>query len=273
MKIKVLTEDTSCSTVFRNEHGFSLYIETNDKKVLFDTGASDLFLENAEKLGVDIEDVDYAVISHGHYDHGGGLSAFLRKNQKAMVFVNQEAFGRHYSKRNEKLTDIGLNQELMNSERIVLINEIFQISEGLLLFSRVAGNDFISSCNQSLFAVKDGIISPDRFEHEQNLIITEGTKTVLIAGCAHRGIANILKSAVYLTYKQPEYVLGGFHLYNYGARISEDPAIVVQIGEFLKETGSMFYTGHCTGPDAYRILKQVMGDKIAYLSAGSEIEI
>lgn len=77
MLIKVLIENTAISKDFGCEHGLSLYIETGDRKILFDVGASELFLENAKKLGVDVSDVDYLVISHGHYDHGGGLRAFL----------------------------------------------------------------------------------------------------------------------------------------------------------------------------------------------------
>jgi len=80
MIIKTLVENTALSKNFGSEHGLSLYIEANSHKILFDVGASELFLENAKKLNVDISEVDYLIISHGHYDHGGGLRAFLREN-------------------------------------------------------------------------------------------------------------------------------------------------------------------------------------------------
>ena len=85
MIIKTLVENTSISKDFGNEHGLSLYIETNALKILFDVGASKLFLKSAEKLGVNITDVDFLVISHGHYDHGGGLKNFFKENTKAEV--------------------------------------------------------------------------------------------------------------------------------------------------------------------------------------------
>ena len=81
MIIKTLVENTSISKDFGNEHGLSLYIETNALKILFDVGASELFLKNAEKLGVNITDVDFLVISHGHYDHGGGLKTFFKERK------------------------------------------------------------------------------------------------------------------------------------------------------------------------------------------------
>ncbi len=89
MLIKTLVENTSLSKDFGSEHGLSLYIETQNHKILFDVGASDLFLQNAKKLDVNIADVDFLAISHGHYDHGGGLKTFLEENTKAEVFLRK----------------------------------------------------------------------------------------------------------------------------------------------------------------------------------------
>ena len=109
MIIKTLVENTSISKDFGNEHGLSLYIETNALKILFDVGASKLFLKNAEKLGVNITDVDFLVI----YDHGGGLKNFFKENTKAEVYLHHLAFEKHYAIRpNDKLDFIGLDDEL-----------------------------------------------------------------------------------------------------------------------------------------------------------------
>lgn len=273
MKIIVLAEDTSCNPDYQSEHGLCLYIETQGSRILFDTGASDLFLENANKLGVKIKDIDLAVISHGHYDHGGGLKAFLDGNDKAKVYVNNGAFENYYSKRSEEVTYIGLDKSLQSDSRIVLTDEFFQIGRNLLLFSNVNGKECLSQCNNSLFAERRNTIIEDEFEHEQNLLISEDDKLVLIAGCAHRGIINIIKSSAFLKCRLPDFVIGGFHLYNYSEGISEDPSAVSRIGEFLKGTGSMFYTGHCTGIESFHTLKKILGNQIQYLSTGSVVEI
>lgn len=273
MRIHVLVENTSLSPSMKGEHGLSLSIEIRGKKLLFDTGASGLFLKNAGKMGIDIKEMDLAVISHGHYDHGGGLGRFLKENIKAKVYIHKKAFEGHYAKRPDQTADVGIDKSLKNHSRIVLTEGVFPIDDNLLLFSEIAGHEFSSSCNRYLFAEHPSGLVQDDFEHEQDLIVTEEEKTILIAGCAHRGIVNIYNSAVCLTGKKPDVVIGGFHLFNHGEGKSEDPDVVRRIGEFLKSTGSKYYTGHCTGAEAYHLLKTVMGDQIQYFAAGSVVDI
>jgi 7,8-dihydropterin-6-yl-methyl-4-(beta-D-ribofuranosyl)aminobenzene 5'-phosphate synthase len=274
MIIKTLMEDTSTNLNCKSEHGFSLYIETQNHKILFDTGASDLFLKNAEVLGVDIEAIDIAFISHGHYDHGGGLGTFLRKNSKAKVYIHHKAFDKHYSQRlNGNIEDIGINPSIRDNKRIVFTKEDLIIDDELELFAGVTGREFFSSCNNTLFMEsRDGLVN-DTFEHEQNLIINENGILILIAGCAHNGIINILNHFKELKGTLPKYVFGGFHLFNYGANKSEAPDMVSAIGEFLSKTETRYYTGHCTGLEAFTKLKGTMKDQVQYLAAGNVVEI
>ena len=116
MKITVLTENTSVSPDIGAEHGLSLYIETDNSKILFDMGQTELFAANASKLGVNLTSVDVAVLSHGHYDHGGGLKKFLEINPKASVYLHKRAFEPHYNG-TEKY--IGLDVSLQSSERLI----------------------------------------------------------------------------------------------------------------------------------------------------------
>ena len=116
------------------EHGVSLYIETgNGLKVLFDTGQSDLFARNAARLGIDLREVDLAVISHGHYDHGGGLNEFLRINTKAPVYIRESALGEHYSIRSSGVTDIGL--KINDLSRLIFTKDIEILPDGITLFT------------------------------------------------------------------------------------------------------------------------------------------
>jgi len=120
MIIKTLVENTALSKNFGSEHGLSLYIEANSRKILFDVGASELFLENAKKLNVDICEVDYLIISHGHYDHGGGLRAFLRENTKAEIFLHRLAFEKYYALRSNdepEYSELYLHQTVSLSAR------------------------------------------------------------------------------------------------------------------------------------------------------------
>ncbi len=274
MVIKTLSENTSVSKEYGCEHGLSLLIETKKHKILFDTGASDLFIDNAEKMGEDIATVDIAIISHGHYDHGGGLKAFLNANSKAKVYINHKAFDRHFARRpNGTKAYIGLDASMSPNERFIYAHDELIIDDGLKLFSNVKGRRCFPSGNGDLFMEERDSMILDDFSHEQNLIIREDGKILLVAGCAHNGIVNILGHIQIKENILPTHVIGGFHLYNRSADKFEDPAIVRRIGEYLKNTKSQYYTGHCTGIEPYGLLKKMMSDQIQYLSAGSQIII
>jgi 7,8-dihydropterin-6-yl-methyl-4-(beta-D-ribofuranosyl)aminobenzene 5'-phosphate synthase len=274
MTITVLSENTSASEALRSEHGLSLFIETDNHRLLFDTGASSLFAENAEKLGVDLASADAAVISHGHYDHGGGLPAFLRINGRAKIYLNRKAFGKYYAERpGGRYEYIGLPESLAPNARFAFCGDRCGIDGELELFSGVCGEAFVPSGNSTLFVREGDAFRPDDFAHEQNLIITFAGKTLLIAGCAHRGIINIVERFQAEKGRAPDVVIGGFHLYNHGTKTSEAPEIVDAIGGRLLDTGSRYYTCHCTGAEAYVRLKAVMGDRIGYLAAGDRLEL
>lgn len=273
MIIKALAENTSVSDQYGSEHGLSLYIETPRHKVLFDTGRGSLFLKNAEKMNVDIADVDIAVISHGHLDHGGGLRTFIEHNEKAAIYIHERGFEKHYAKRaTGNIEDIGINIGLRSNGRIVFTGDYLKIDDELELFSDVRGKKFFSLANQSMME-ENGRLVMDSFSHEQNLIVTENGKTVLFAGCAHKGIVNILDRFNEMKQKPTFMAVGGFHLYNLNTKKSEDPEIVKQIGKILRDSGTLFYTCHCTGFEAFNGLKKEMGDKILYLSTGQTIKI
>lgn len=273
MLIKTLVENTALSDHFCSEHGLSLYIESNQHKFLFDAGASGLFLQNAEKLGVKIADVDFLVISHGHYDHGGGLGLFLQENDQAKVYLHQKAFQNYYSLRSkEDPVFIGLDGVLKECGQIVVTSDLYTIDEGISLFSNVSHKHPLPKSNQGLLKEDLGQLVEDDFAHEQNLVVEENGKILLVTGCAHNGIMNILDHFYSLKGRMPDYVIGGFHL---ASRIfgNEDPETIDGLAEYLLSTQAKFYTGHCTGLEAYERLKALMGDRIDYLSTGSVITI
>lgn len=274
MRITTLVENQAILPVLGAEHGLSLMIETGRKTILFDMGKSDLFLRNAEALGCSIASVDLAIVSHGHYDHGGGIGTFLSANDHAPVYIRSSAFQQHRSNRpNGELADIGLNPALLESGRLVFTGEQEVLDEELSLFSRVVERAHFSDGNASILMLKDGKIVPDDFVHEQNLILRQGNTNVLIAGCAHSGIVNILNRAKNILGRMPDVVIGGFHLQNPTTKQSEPEARIRAIGEILRDSGAMFYTGHCTGDEPFEQLKEMLGQRIATLHAGSIIEI
>jgi len=273
VKIVVLLENTTESSNLKCKHGLSLYAETEKHKILFDMGPDALFLKNAEVLGVNIADIDIAVISHGHVDHCGGLKYFLEKNQKAKIYIRPQALEAHYV----KILDIpfyaGIDRVLLSADRFVLTDDIHVIDGEITLFSGVTGQFSLPRSDGNLFVKRNGRMVPDDFCHEQNLIVTSGDSRILICGCAHAGIVNIIERAKTITGDNPTAVIGGFHLYEPTKKRYERDEYIDSVAAALAEIKSSYYTCHCTGEKAYEKMKARLGAHLTYLHTGAELQI
>lgn len=263
MKIVTLVENTS-NTNLKPVHGLSLYIETKQHKILFDLGPDDTFFANAKKKNIDLSAVDTVIISHGHFDHGGGLKKFLEINKTAKIYIQRSAFEPYYTKVLFVKKYIGLDTSLMKSDRFVLLDGDCRIDDELSLFTVKTRDTIQSEANASLYS-KNG---RDDFHHEQNLIINENKK-VLISGCSHKGILNILGN---VSGEQPDVCIGGFHVYNPVTKQTVSQGQLEAISEGLKAyKDTMIYTCHCTGKKAFAYFNS-MSENIKYLACGDELE-
>lgn len=260
MKLTVLTENTSCREGLIPEHGVSFYMETARHRILFDMGQSDLLIRHAAALGVDLSAVDVAILSHGHYDHGGGLAAFLQINQRATVYLNEHAFEPHYRRDG---TYIGLDPALEGHPRLQPVGEHCAIDEELELFAcnhrpRPHGTDTSGLCMADMAA--------EDFRHEQYLLLREGGRRILVSGCSHKGILNIVD------WFAPDVLIGGLHLNKYATE-GADAAPLREMAQRLAKAPTRYYTCHCTGVPQYEFLRREMGDRLSYLSCGETLEL
>ena len=263
MKLLTLTENTSCREDILPEHGLSLYLETGSRRLLFDTGQTDLFLRNASALGVNLRNVDAVVLSHGHYDHGGGIPAFLSVNDRAPVYLSTFAFGDFYHGP-EKY--IGLSPALRGNPRLLPVKTRTCLGDGLTL---IPGSELPCPhplCSYGLEVRENGVRHPDSFCHEQYLLLEEGGKTILFSGCSHRGILNIAE------YFRPDVLIGGFHFMKLDPQ-GEGRQTLEEAARVLLALPTRYYTCHCTGVPQYEFLKARMGSRLSYLSAGSSLEL
>ncbi len=262
MKITVLAENTTRRADLTPEHGLSLFIETAHHTILFDMGQTDAFLHNADILGVDLQAVDVAVLSHGHYDHGGGMAAFLKRNAVAPVYLQRRAFGRH---KNGADKYIGLDPALCGCERLRFVDEVLCLDEELTLLSC---NDRPRAYPTDPFGLtreENGVLVPDDFLHEQYLLIRKTDRTVLISGCSHKGILNIA------AWFAPDALVGGFHLSKLDPQIADDAARLDAVADTLLSHPTTYYTAHCTGTATGAYLKTRMRERLHTLSTGDVI--
>ena len=282
MKLTVLIENKTldeCNSLTA-EHGLSIFISYNEQCILFDTGATGSCIDNAEKLGLKIEDVDTVVISHHHFDHGGGLSRFLEANSKATVYMRPLS-GKQYRFRAFGVLNkyAGLDVKLFEKYpgRFVFVNESAEVKPGVCIVTRIQKTHSLPKGNRYLFAETGDNRELDDFEHELIRVIREDDGLTVFTGCSHSGISNMIDTVVKRYPGVPiKAVLGGFHLIGLpvlNTMAGSRKAVTKLAKDILNFPVDRFYTGHCTGEKAYRVLKETMGDKLQYLPTGSSIQV
>ena len=269
MKWTVLSDNRSCSTSgrlqgkndssFLTEHGLSILLATERHKILLDTGASDVFIRNADLLGIDLSTVDYVFISHGHSDHAGGLRYFLENNQKAQVIVSPDAMSRKFYSKRGNLHSITTEWPEICDDRLILIDQTCEVAEDIHAIAHIPKIHPMPKGNSNLY-VQDanGDYIHDDFRHELALYV-DG---LLFTGCAHSGLENILAACPWPVYT----VVGGFHLLD-GQETGEEIEALAQRLK-TKCPNTKFYTSHCTGDNVFEVMKGVMGEQLQSFSCG-----
>lgn len=273
IKIITLIENTQGHPECRAEHGLSFYIEMGERRILMDTGASDAFLTNAGKLDVDLGTVDTVVLSHGHYDHGGGLPAFAARYPAARIYMQKSACGSFwhtYPDREDRC--IGIRPELADLPQCVLLEGDARIGDGIALFTDIRGRRLWPEGNRELKrrvrgAYEQDTYEQDDFRHEQCLVLEAGSFHVLLSGCAHNGVLNILDRYRGLYGRWPDVLISGFHMKKDVYR-GADLADIRKTAQELKETKVLCWTGHCTGQRAFEEMKEILGDQLRAIHTG-----
>ena len=279
MRVTVLMENGTPSSRLAARHGLSLWLELADgRRVLFDMGPDEAFLANARTLGVDATTADAAVLSHGHYDHGGGLGAFLAACSDAgrdvPVYVREHAFEPHVSGTPERYHAIGLNPALAADPHVVTVGEKHDLGGGLTLFSTARRAHPVARSNaRLLMRGADGTLVPDAFAHEQSLLVEEGGRHVLVSGCSHGGILNLMDAAEELAGAPLDAVVAGFHLMDPSGGTVEDARLTRALARELAVRPACYLTCHCTGTDAFALLRDELGERVCYLHVGSRADV
>ncbi len=268
MKIVTLIENTQGTEDMLFEHGLSLYIETKKHRILADTGASGGFITNARQLGIKLEDVDTVVLSHGHYDHSGGIMPFTEINSTAEIFMQSSAANGYYHIYPDCEKYIGIDERIASLPQVRLLDGDFRIDDELEIFSGIKGRRMHPKGNKVLVCKTEDGFAQDDFRHEQCLVINEDGYRVLVSGCAHNGIINILDRYREIYGADPDAVISGFHMMKKTDYTDDDIAVIKETADELMKTDIRFYTGHCTGEYPCQLLKEIMGGQLTVIHSG-----
>ena len=260
----------------KGEWGLCLLLEAGGKKILVDTGGSSLFSENLKKLGFDIRDIDYGILSHAHYDHANGMPKFFAENSKAKFYLREGSgencyhkkplFGKFFNIR----FYIGLPRNLLKKfpDRIEFVSGDYKLFDGAYLIPHKSGDLSSIGRRENMFLrTKSGWL-PDNFSHEQSLVIETEKGLVIVNSCSHGGAVNIIRE-IKETFPQKHIygLIGGFHLFNK----SDDE--IRKVAQEIKNIGIDYVcTGHCTRERAFKIMKEELGEKIEMMRVGVKKE-
>jgi len=265
-KIVTLTENLVYGRGLQAEHGLSLYIQTPTHKLLFDTGATDVFIHNARIMHIDLSGVDYLILSHGHSDHTGGLRAFLELNSRATVVCKETLFDRKYKDDRENGVR---HSETLERSRFRFVQEKTELVPGVFLFPDIPVLDPADTHFDHFFVMRSDNRVPDTFEDEMALVLAGKDSFSILSACSHRGITNIIRRvrAAFPTQKF-RLLLGGFHIHN-----AEEEKYHVIANYLENDLPQQIAVCHCTGVDKYALFLQQFGDCVVYQYAGKEIEL
>lgn len=280
MIVKVLIENSTSDENFVAEHGLSLFIEEKGKKYLLDAGQSGVFVENAEKMDVSLAEVEFAVLSHGHYDHAGGFGTFLGMCPNKKIYAMNTAKEKYFSTSDGKLHEIGIPENVYptSAENFYFVGGNTELAKGIYLVPHsTEGLEKIGE-RSGLYKSVGTEICPDDFCHEVSLVFDTKNGLVIFNSCSHGGLLTILKEVKeYLPGKEVYAFFGGLHMK--GTKNGEEICTfseeeICALAEAVKQQGlQKIYTGHCTGKPGYELLKKYLPEHLGKLTTGAVIEI
>jgi len=272
-KITVVVENTAGGRGLLGEHGLSFWIELSGKHVLFDTGQGHVLLSNARRLGIRFDHIDAVALSHGHYDHTGGLGDVLRNSRATTVYAHPAAFEAKYARNADGIArDVGmpgLDEEMIRDmAELVLVEGPTEVCSGLYLTGPVPRTTDFEDTGGDFF--KDQTCKePDQLVDDQAAFIETQVGTVVVLGCAHAGVINTLRHVQALTDNGPIHTLiGGMHLVHAGTERMDKT-----VAELRRLDVKRLLPCHCTGMAAIARLWQEFPGRCDACHVGTVVEV
>ena len=275
LKITTLVENSLGENLaLQAAHGLSFLIEKNEKKYLFDVAQHDLAIKNARELGIDLSQLDKVIISHNHYDHGGGLKNLINTFGPQEIIVHKQFFKEKYGVDKVKMEYLGINYTeeklLSTGSKIEKVkDDITYISEDIFIAANFNRRTNFEKANDRFYIKEGGELVVDQFQDEIALGIESAQGLIILLGCSHPGVVNMIKSITEKTGTSEVYaVLGGTHL------VEGDEEQINKTIQYFKDL-EVNYVGvsHCTGDKAAEQFKSVLPARFFANNTGTSIEV
>ncbi|HGJ66004.1 TPA: MBL fold metallo-hydrolase [bacterium] len=273
MKIKTLVENTSNMSDLIAEHGLSFLIETENESLIFDTGQGNALLHNISKMNIDLMKVNKIILSHGHYDHTGGLDKAISVFMDIAIYGHPDIFTKKYSRSKDRQRYIGIpfDKDYYREMGIKwrLDSTPIQINEQIKTTGEIKRQTDYENISDNLCVINNGIYDIDPLLDDLSLIVNTSKGISVILGCCHSGIINTLMQVKAMTNDAPIYaIIGGIHLIG-----ASDERISRTIDALTKFDIQKMALCHCTGFKAMARLYSAFGDRLIINNVGMEIEL
>lgn len=276
MSVKITTlieNNTDDNSFLYNEHGVSFFIEADDINIIFDTGQSGKFIDNANKLNIDLKQANYLVLSHGHYDHSGGVTNLVKEiGNSFQIIINDKFSNNKYAYDENRYRYIGncFDKKYLEDNNISVkyINEgMYSISSNIIVASNFIRKTNFEKLSDRFFIELNGKFEKDTFLDEIALAIKLKEGLLVILGCSHVGVVNILETLIQRT-NMPIYgIVGGTHL------IEADQLRLEETIKYFKEKDiKLIGVSHCTGENNVARLKTEFKDRFIYNNTGMQLK-